>query len=273
MAALCLQCVIFGAAMKPVTANHSKAVELDNMDVEKKKEEEAAFVSVTDMEIQDGASDDVGGASSTWVAYKKLARNVPFLLIMLGNLPAVMGLYIPYVFLPSMATERDILPEEASLLISLVGIFQTAGRLISGAIADHPKMDPLAMTCVSLALGATCPFFMIFCHSFVSFVAVSVFFGLSLSAWVAVSSPMLVDLLGLELLTTAFGILTCIRGVAAFLGPPTGGFAVDATVDPNIKDDSGDYTVAFWISSVLLALSAVVHCVAWCVKRSKSRNN
>ena len=74
-----------------------------------------------------------------------------------------------------------------------------------------------------------CPFFMIFCHSFVAFVAVCIFFGLSLSAWVAVSSPMLVNLLGLELLTTAFGILTCIRGAAAFLGPPVGGFAVDAT--------------------------------------------
>ena len=36
-----------------------------------------------------------------------------------------------------------------------------------------------------------------------------------------------VDLLGLELLTSAFGVLTCIRGAAAFLGPPLGGFVID----------------------------------------------
>jgi hypothetical protein len=31
-------------------------------------------------------------------------RNVPFLLVMIGNLPAVMGLYIPYMFLPAVST-------------------------------------------------------------------------------------------------------------------------------------------------------------------------
>ena len=36
-----------------------------------------------------------------------------------------------------------------------------------------------------------------------------------------------VDLLGLEKLTSAFGVLTCIRGLAAFLGPPVAGFVVD----------------------------------------------
>ena len=119
--------------------------------------------------------------------------------------------------------------ENAAILISLIGIFNTAGRLINGALADHPKMDPLLMTTISLAVGATCPFFMIFCYSYEAFIAVSILFGFSLSAWVAVSSPMLVNLLGLDLLTSAFGILTCVRGLAAFLGPPVGGFAVDAT--------------------------------------------
>ena len=112
MAALCLQCVIFGAAMKPVTAKDSKAaaVELDDIDVEKKKvntnSEEAAFVNVADMEIQEEANKEVvkekGGVRETLETYKNLMKNVPFLLIMVGNLPAVMGLYIPYVYLPSV---------------------------------------------------------------------------------------------------------------------------------------------------------------------------
>ena len=34
--------------------------------------------------------------------YLKALKNVPFLLVMLGNLPAVMGLYIPYMFLPGV---------------------------------------------------------------------------------------------------------------------------------------------------------------------------
>ena len=34
--------------------------------------------------------------------YLVVMKNVPFLAIMLANLPAVMGLYIPYMFLPGV---------------------------------------------------------------------------------------------------------------------------------------------------------------------------
>ena len=34
--------------------------------------------------------------------YITVLKNVPFLFVMLGNLPAVMGLYIPYMFLPGV---------------------------------------------------------------------------------------------------------------------------------------------------------------------------
>jgi len=268
---ICLSCVLFGAVMKPVTASKKKGLELDAIDIEEVKDEK---------EIENEEVAFINGVKQTETdkeeltllqTYKNLVKNVPFLLIMIGNLPAVMGLYIPYMFLPSMAKERLVgkaggdeslektAAENAALLISFIGIFNTAGRLINGFLADHPKMDPLVMTTVSLAVGAMCPFFMIFCYNFESFIAVSIMFGFSLSAWVAVSSPMLVNLLGLDQLTSAFGILTCVRGLAAFLGPPVGGFAVDAT---------GDYTVAFGISSALIAISAVVHCIAWCARRS-----
>ncbi len=49
-------------------------------------------------------------------------------------------------------------------------------------------------------------------------VQVSVMFGTFLSAWVAVTSPVLVSMLGLDLLTTGFGTLTFVRGCAALLG-------------------------------------------------------
>ena len=36
--------------------------------------------------------------------YCILCRNLPFFLVMLANLPAVMGLYIPYMYLPGVRT-------------------------------------------------------------------------------------------------------------------------------------------------------------------------
>ncbi len=72
------------------------------------------------------------------------------------------------------------------------------------------------------------------------YLQVSAMFGTFLSAWVAVTSPVLVSMLGLDLLTTAFGTLTFVRGCAALLGPPMAGFIVDAT---------GDLNMAFYIST------------------------
>ena len=55
-----------------------------------------------------------------------------------------------------------------------------------------------------------------------------------------------VDLLGLELLTSAFGILTFLRGVAALLGPPLAGFVIDATSKQSITSVPGDYKVQYF---------------------------
>jgi hypothetical protein len=105
---------------------------------------------------------------------------------------------------------------------------------------------------------------MTFCFDFWSFSIVCILFGLSLSAWIAVTSPLLVssqasfllilhcvsipkvDLLGLELLTSAFGILTFLRGVAALLGPPLAGFVIDATSKQSIKTVFGECKVKYY---------------------------
>lgn len=98
-----------------------------------------------------------------------------------------------------------------------------------------------------------------------------------------------VDILGLEHLTSAFGVLTCIRGLSAFLGPPLGGFVIDATSpEKNVTEsviadmsnmttvaptetetevDNSNYEVAFWISAALLLTSSVGHLLAFFVKK------
>jgi len=45
--------------------------------------------------------------------------------------------------------------------------------------------------------------------------------------WVAAMSPIFIHILGPDLLSSAFGLLTAIRGTACLVGPPLAGFAVD----------------------------------------------
>ena len=47
-------------------------------------------------------------------------------------------------------------------------------------------------------------------------------------------------MLELSLLTSAFGVLTCMRGAGAFLGPPLAGFVLDAA---GPRTDMGNSTI------------------------------
>lgn len=51
----------------------------------------------------------------------------------------------------------------------------------------------------------------------------NIFFSYSAAAFIALTSIVLVDLLGIAQLTNAFGLLCLLRGVAAIIGPPLAG--------------------------------------------------
>jgi len=232
-AGLCLQCAVCGAVMRPLPRRPDPADE--------ENRSENCLKSVVSS-----------------VCSPRLLSNVPFILLMLANLCSTMGLYIPYMFLTMQAESTGISAVDAAFLISVVGICNTLGRILSGLLTDLPCVDPLIVTTIALFLGGLCPLLMAFCVPYWSFLIVSSMFGTFLSAWVAVTSPVLVNMLGLDLLTSAFGVLTFVRGCAALLGPPTAGFIVDAT---------GDLNFAFFISTGLLLVSSVICLFSWIVQK------
>ena len=59
------------------------------------------------------------------------------------------------------------------------------------------------------------------------------FAGLSVSAYISLTSIILVDLLGLDSLTSAFGLLVSFRGVASIVGPPLAGLITNSTNEQN----------------------------------------
>jgi predicted MFS family arabinose efflux permease len=57
----------------------------------------------------------------------------------------------------------------------------------------------------------------------------------SSGVYVGLTSVVLVDLLGLEKLTNAFGLLLLFQGAAAVIGPPIAGMFLGDTLDSNVK--------------------------------------
>merc|ERR1712071_569393 len=96
---------------------------------------------------------------------------------------------------------KGISETDAPFLISIIGIINTVGRLLVGWLSDFPFVDSLFVTNVCIAVSGISVFCVPLCSDYISFCAVS---GLFSSAYIALTSIVLVDLLGIGQLTNAF---------------------------------------------------------------------
>lgn len=89
----------------------------------------------------------------------------------------------------------------------------------------------------------------------------SYYYVFVIAGYISLTSIILVDLLGLDKLTNAFGLLILFRGAATIVGSPLAGVIYDAT---------HTYSIPFFVAAGLFAISAVTSFIAPCLKRSSS---
>lgn len=74
-------------------------------------------------------------------------------------------------------------------------------------------------------------------------------YGATAGAYVGLTSVILVDLLGLEKLTNAFGLLLLFQGVASLVGPPIAGWLYDWLLS---------YDPGFCVAGAMIAASGLM---------------
>ncbi|CAG7827516.1 unnamed protein product [Allacma fusca] len=178
-----------------------------------------------------------------------LLKNPVFLFVAVSNIFGMLGFYVPFVYLIDSAQNKGIDKDQAAYLLSIIGITNTVGRVLSGVISDLPQVSALLMNNLCLLLSGICIALVPFCASFNAYVAIAVFFGLFVSGYVSLTSIMLVELLGLENLTNAFGLLILFRGAASIVGSPLAGAVLTAV---------GNYEVPFFLAGGFLIISSII---------------
>merc|ERR1719412_1926804 len=170
----------------------------------------------------------------------KLLFDPIFFLIGISNAIGMIGFYTPFVYLPSMAAQYDgISTEDAAFLVSVIGISNTLGRVISGWISDFSWVNSLVVTNTAIIFSALTVFLFPFCSSYASLTVMALLFGFFVAAYISLPSIILVDLLGLDNLTSAFGLLTLFRGFSSMIGPPINGWIFEAS--------DKDYDLSFYV--------------------------
>lgn len=186
-----------------------------------------------------------------------------FLMLSLGNLFAMSGFYVPFTYLVDRAKILGISGTEAAFLLSVIGIANTIGRVLSGIIADHKKVDALVINNVALVISTISLFLQPLCTTYELLIVFSVVYGLCVSAYISLTSIIICDLLGLAKLTNAFGLLTLSRGIAGIYGPPLAGAVYEMT---------GNYDASFYLGGGLFLAGTLFHMVLHlpCVDRGKT---
>ena len=95
-------------------------------------------------------------------------------------------------------------------------------------------------------------------QDFTSFAVICAVFGLTIAAYIALTSIVLVDFCGIDNLTSAFGLLTVFRGVSSIIGSPLAGA---------MYEWSQSYDISFYLAATFLLMAAMFSVAADLVRR------
>ncbi|KYB27338.1 monocarboxylate transporter 12 [Tribolium castaneum] len=185
-----------------------------------------------------------------------------FILFITSNFLTSIGFNIPYVYIVPKAKSMNLSAKEASMLLSIIGFANTIGRIVLGYFSDKAWVNRLMVYNWCLTLCGIATTFSAFCPTFYTLALFASVFGFTIGAYVGLTSVILVDLLGLERLTNAFGLLLLFQGIASLIGPPMAGALYDATLS---------YDPGFYLSGITISLSGVILFFIPPIQRCKDR--
>ncbi|CAG9853861.1 unnamed protein product [Phyllotreta striolata] len=189
-----------------------------------------------------------------------LLKDPVFSIIAVSNLFGMTAFYIPFVYLIELAKVEGIEASQAAFLISVIGIVNTIARIGIGFIADIKSVNNFHVNNSALLLAGVTTAAFTMCHSYTSFVIVSIFFGVAVAAYISLTSIILVEFMGLEKLTNAFGLTILFRGVASLIGSPMAGTLYDMTQS---------YNVPFFVGGALFVVAAIISASAPFFRKKK----
>ncbi|XP_070201574.1 monocarboxylate transporter 5-like [Littorina saxatilis] len=178
-----------------------------------------------------------------------LLKSPTFIIYGASCLLCMLGFFVPFIYLPTLCIDLGISATKAAFLISIIGIANTISRVVVGFVSDQPWADCLIINNVALIVAGVSTCFVPFLEAYSLFAAYTFIFGTSIAIFVSLRSIIMVELMGLEKLTNAFGLVIMCQGISSFVGAPIAGVLSDIT---------GDYNISFYVAGICLGLSGLI---------------
>lgn len=183
--------------------------------------------------------------SATW-RIRQLAGDRVFRVLYASGFAIGLVLYVPFVFIASMAEQAGATPIRAAALISVIGFASTAARVLFGFLAGRIGVVA-AYKATTITTWAS---FLIWLpsRSFWVLLVFAVVFGAGYGGSIALMPAILGHYYGVESLGTAAGAMFTSASVGALLGAPLAGFIIGA---------SGGYLLATVVTFAIATLGTI----------------
>lgn len=152
-----------------------------------------------------------------------LLKDYSFLLLAFSGFFTMMGFFVPFIYLTDRAKGSGINADTAVFLVSSIGIFNTVARIVCGWASSFEGINALHLNNIFITAGGLATMFSGWFMQAPSQYIYTAIFGVTCACFSALRSIIVVDLLGLDKLTNAFGILLLFQGIAAVIGSPLAG--------------------------------------------------
>lgn len=114
--------------------------------------------------------------------------------------------------------------KQMTMLVSILGLGQFFGQLMFGLLANYSGIDEMILYNIGAVFcGLASLLIPYVAYSYGALVTAILIFGLAVSANYALTSIILANMCGLELLTSAYGLILLGQGLSSLGGPVLGG--------------------------------------------------
>jgi len=191
-----------------------------------------------------------------------LLLDLVFVLFGVSNLLTSIGFCVPYIYLPDRGIQMGFDTRLSAFLVSIVGISNTVGRIVFGYLADFKWVNRLMLYNTVLLLCGVTSIASSLCLNYPMMAVYAACFGLFIGVYTCLTPIVLVDLLGLDKLSNAFGLVLLFQGIGAVVGPPMAGA---------LYDKYNNYDYSFYMMGVCVAVSGAMLYPIMCI-RPQNRN-
>lgn len=141
-----------------------------------------------------------------------LLKDMSFLFLIFSGFFTMMGFFVPFLYITDRATKAGIDENNAVFFISSIGIANTIARILFGWLSSFEGVNALHLNNIFITAGGLATMLSGYYMEIYQQYVYTAVFGLACACFSALRSIIVVDLLGLEKLTNAYGIILLLQG-------------------------------------------------------------